>query len=239
MKFSVIVLIRNVFAYICVAILILFTGIPCLLIACLPKNFRYRHALYFFFVRFFYWGCLRSLLVPLEISGQENIINEPVLFIANHQSALDIPLVGYAIGKRYHLWLVLSYYVKYPLLGFLIKRMNVPVEQDKSMKAARALIAVLRIARDSQQDLIIFPEGSRYIDGKVHDFFDGYALIIEKTKRPLIPLYIKNNYKILPRGSWFYKPFPLSITIGPVFRINEHETYEQFNARVRDWFLGQ
>ncbi|MCZ6902293.1 MAG: lysophospholipid acyltransferase family protein [Rickettsia endosymbiont of Ixodes persulcatus] len=217
----------------------LITAIPCLVIACLPKQYRYHNKIYFFLTNFFYNGVLRALLLPIHIHGKELIPNEPAMFIANHQSALDIPLVGAIVGRRPHIWLVLSYYTQFPVLGFLICRMNIPVEQDKSMKAARALISVLRVARDSAQDLIIFPEGSRYSDGKVHDFFDGYALIIEKTKRPLVPIFIKNNYKIFPRGARLAQPYPIEAIVGPTFRIQPDETYQTLNERVRSWFLSQ
>lgn len=231
--------IRNVLAYLLVTCIIIITAIPCLIIACLPKSYRYNNRAYFFFAHFFYNASLRALFLPIHIKGKEHIPLVPVIFIANHQSILDIPLVGAIVGKRPHIWLVLSYYLKFPVIGFLIRRMNIPVEQDKSMKAARALISVLRVARDTTQDLIIFPEGSRYSDGKVHEFFDGYALIVEKTKRPLVPIFIKNNYKIFPRGSRFIRPYPLEAIVGPAFTINTDETYQDFNIRVRAWFLSQ
>lgn len=232
-------LIKNILAYIAIGIISLVTMIPCMIIAALPTRYRYGNKIFFFFANFYYRTTLRVLQLPINIQGRENIPQEPVIFIANHQSTLDIPAVGSIVGRRPHMWLVLSYYLRYPVIGFLIRRMNIPVEQDKSIKAARALIHVLRIARDTTYDFIIFPEGGRYSDGCIHHFYDGYALIVEKTKRPIIPIYLKNNYKIFPKESRVMYEYPLEVMVGKQLIIGSDETYQDFNIRVHDWFLAQ
>lgn len=230
---------KNIFAYLAIGIILLITMIPCMIIAALPARYRYGNRIFFFFANFYYQATIRVLQLPIDIKGKEHIPHEPVIFIANHQSTLDIPLVGSIVGTRPHMWLVLSYYLSYPIIGYLIHRMNIPVEQDKSIKAARALIQVLRIARDTTNDLIIFPEGGRFSDGCIHTFYDGYALIAEKTKRPIVPIYMQNNYKIFPKKSFYMCSYPIIAVVGKPLTIDIDETYQAFNTRVRDWFLAQ
>lgn len=230
--------IKNIIAYILIAIVLLIVTLPCMLIAALPERWRYGNRIYFFFANLYYQGVCRSLLLPINIVGREHIPTEPVIFVANHQSTLDIPLVGSIVGRRPHRWLVLSYYLDYPVLGFLIRRMNIAVEQDQSKRAARALLEVLRVARQSTDDLIIFPEGGRYSDGQVHHFYEGYALIAQKSGRPVVPIYIKNNYKILHKKTFLRQDYPLEATIGPAMKLHENENAQDFNERVRNWFLS-
>ena len=50
--------------------------------------------LFMFLEPFFYWAALKCTLVPIDYKGLKNIPHEPCIIVANHQSSIDIPLVG-------------------------------------------------------------------------------------------------------------------------------------------------
>lgn len=177
--------------------------------------------------------------LPVKVIGKENIPAGPVVFVANHQSALDIPVMGSLCNGVPHVWLVMAYYINTPVLGFFIKRMFVSVDQENPTKAARSLIQVLRFVKEKNRHFIIFPEGGRYIDGKIHDFFQGFAIIAKKTERPVVPVYMPNNGKIYPPGSFLIHNYTLKIVIGRPFEYEQDDTDETFTEKVRSWFLQQ
>ena len=72
--------------------------------------------------------------------------------------------------------------------------------------------------------LIIFPEGTRSKDGKVHEFKRGISIFAEKTKTPILFLYIDGNSRLWPKGAFFAKPGKLTVHIGPVQEPTDIET---------------
>jgi 1-acyl-sn-glycerol-3-phosphate acyltransferase len=178
-------------------------------------------------------------LNPFKLSGLQNVPEEPAIFVANHQSALDIPVVGALSRGAPHVWLVLAYYLNTPVLGFFIRRMFIPVERDQPTKAAESLRKMIRILQHQPQHLIIFPEGARHMDGLIHEFYEGFALIAKTTRRPVIPVYMPNNSCIYPVYSFYVYACPLDVMVGEPMYIQEGETEAAFSQRVHAWFETQ
>ncbi len=232
-------LLRTLFCYFLAGIGTLIFIPPCFIIACLPTRFRLDNRVFFFLLDCFYKYIMYASLNPVTIHGKENIPEGPVIFAANHESAFDIPVVGSLCNGYPHVWLVLAYYVDAPVLGFLIKRMFVPVERDIPEKAAFSLRRVIKFIENSNRHLIIFPEGTRHNDNKIHDFYEGFALIAKRTGRPVIPIYMPTTGTIYPINSFYIYSAPLDIFIGKPIYLKEDETESEFVARVRDWFVEQ
>ncbi|MBA2307043.1 1-acyl-sn-glycerol-3-phosphate acyltransferase [Candidatus Dependentiae bacterium] len=212
---------------------------PLFLIACLPDRYRYDNRVFFFLLNCFYKLVCRGTLCPVIIKGAENLPTEPSILAPNHQSALDIPLVGSLCGGTPHVWLVLEYYASVPFLGFFIKRMFIPVDRNNPEKAARSLIKAYKFIQGKNRHLIVFPEGGRFTTGKVGPFFEGFALIARKTGRPVLPIFMPNNRKIYPPGSFFVYHYPLIAIVGKPLIMGPDETEKEFMGRVREWFVEQ
>ncbi|MBA3751287.1 1-acyl-sn-glycerol-3-phosphate acyltransferase [Candidatus Dependentiae bacterium] len=236
---KIFLLLKTVLAYLLLGILCTILIPPLFLIACLPEKYRYDNRVFFFILDLLFKLSCRATLCPVRIIGKENLPTGPAIFIPNHQSTLDIPLVGSLCGGNSHVWLVLEYYVSTPILGFFITRMCVAVDRKNPIKAARSLIKILKFIQDKNRHLILFPEGGRFIDGKVHEFFEGFAIIARKTNRPVIPVFMPNNRKIYPPGSFYVHSYPLIAIIGKPLSITQDETEKEFMQRVRNWFIEQ
>src|SRR6266446_9018290 len=82
----------------------------------------------------------------LRVYGQENIIDEgPALLAMNHQSFLDPPLAGICCRREIH-YLARKSLFDVPVLGFLLRRINViGVDREGSdMSAIKGVIRVIR-----------------------------------------------------------------------------------------------
>lgn len=196
-----------------------------------------RQPAFFGLLDLFFKSIMLATFQPVISIGVEHLPKKAAIFVGNHQSALDIPVMGSLCNGYPHVWLVLAYYVDTPLLGFFIRRMFIPVDRAHAGKAARSLLQVYRFIKDHERHLIIFPEGGRFIDGEIHPFFEGFAVLAKKTGRPVIPVLMPNNRRIYPPGSLYIYPGAIKIIIGEPFSYHEGETDEHFTARVRDWFV--
>jgi 1-acyl-sn-glycerol-3-phosphate acyltransferase len=210
--------------------------VPCFLLSLLPESIRY-NKVYYFFMALFYSISLRGLWIPIVYKGKENIPSNSALYVVNHQSALDVLLVGSLLRAKRHCWFFKIELSKIPLFGYMLKRMNVPIDRSTPRKALAGLLEGIRKAREHSESLIIFPEGGRYCDGKIHDFLLGFAIIARKTGKPVVPVLVSQVYKVYPMGSFFLRSHPLRVTIGNQFFIEPTETDEEFSTRVRSWFV--
>jgi len=224
-------------------LLLLFFGIllaPFILIFMLmPAQWRYQSRVYNRFVQFVYWLALRCTLLPIAIEGACNIPCEPAIIVANHQSSLDVPLVGLLMHGYPHVWLAKVELFESYLLRFLLRRLAIPIDVSTPNKAMRSLVTALAVIRDKPIHAIIFPEGGRYIDGKVHDFFAGFVMLAKKTGRPVVPVHIFDAYKVYPPGSFIAHRHPIKVVVGKPMRMNEGETDKAFKDRVQVWFVAQ
>lgn len=229
---------RTIITYIGIFIYFLIYIIPCFIIALLPAQYRYNNKLFYKLLDRFFKGVIKSTILNLDLVGKENIIN-PSIIVANHQSSFDIPLVGSLLDGYPHIWLVMSYYLSSPVLGFFIKRMFIPVDQSKSNLSASSLIRVINVLRYSNKSFVIFPEGGRFLDGKIHKFYSGFAIVAKKTNLPVIPVYIVNNGKIYPPYSFFIYNYPIKLVVGKPFYFSDDDNIDDFTKKVEDWFIKQ
>lgn len=231
---------RTIFSYFLFGFVCIFFFVPALfLVAILPESHRYAHKPLFWLLDKGYKGIVWASLLPLEIIGKENIPQIPAIIAPNHQSAFDIPIVGMLLDGKPHIWFALEYYAQKPILGFFIRRIGVPVDRDNPPRAARALISMIRLAEQVHSHIIIFPEGTRPLDGKMHMFLQGFALLAKKSARPVVPVFMPNNGFIYPPGSFLVYWKPIRVVIGPSFAYNPDDTDETFTERVYAWFLQQ
>ncbi len=233
------ILLRTLFYYVAFIVAIIVALIPCFFLSLLPKRIRYDNPVYFFFMDLFYKLCLKATLLPITVFGKATMVQGPAIYVANHQSALDIIIIGSLLDRYPHLWLFKAELLKIPLYGFMAKRMNVVVDRSTPRKALMSIQEAVRLTDSKERSLIIFPEGGRYSDGAVHDFLWGFAIIARKTGHPVVPIFIKDAYKVYPAGSFYLQYHPIKVMIGEPCMIGAQESDEMFVKRVRAWFLEQ
>jgi 1-acyl-sn-glycerol-3-phosphate acyltransferase len=234
---SFLLLIRTLFCYFlagCVCLVVILPLLCVLLI--LPASYCHDNRFISWMMNLFYHGIVGALLVPFSVKGKEHMPQEPAIIVANHQSALDIPILGSVLGSKPHVWYAMSYYVQFPVLGFFIRRLGIPVDRNNGSTAARSLRQGVKFAQTHTSNILIFPEGGRYNDGTIHEFLQGFAFLARSTGRPVVPVFMPHNGKVYPPRSFWIYWHPLAVVIGPQFVYHEQDTDEVFIQRVRSWF---
>jgi len=141
----------------------------------------------------------------------------PVLFVSNHQSFIDLPLIGSAASMRHFFVLARSSLYRSRTFRWLLAPYNTVslARGESDIKALRRGIELL----DQGQALLLYPEGTRSIDGLVGPFKPGMMLIVRRTRPMVVPVAVEGtgtawpNNKMLPRlfgrvGIKFGEPIP-------------------------------
>ncbi len=226
---------RTIFFYTLSLLIILIGIVPIMISALLPLRYRYNR-IYIFFMYAIYRVMSFALLVPITVKGRGHLASGPMIYAANHQSAVDACLVGSLIGLKAHLWFLKFELTKIPFIGWIGNRVGVAVDYRSPHFALRSLKQGIRLLSGQDISLAIFPEGGRFTDGGVHDFLGGFAIIAQKLNRPVIPIYLCNVGKVLPPRGFFVNNYPITIIIGKPFKFLPDEDKDAFANRVHEWF---
>jgi 1-acyl-sn-glycerol-3-phosphate acyltransferase len=173
----------------------------------------------------------------------------PRIYYANHSSHLDFIVIWSALpagirhlvrpvaGEDY--WLanrVRRYLANHIFHAVLVER----AQPDASDALVRARAATERMANalGGRHSLILFPEGTRARDGEVGAFKSGlYYLSQSRPDVELIPVYLENLNRILPKGEVLPVPMLSRVVFGPPLTTIANECRDGFLARAREALL--
>lgn len=232
-------IVHTIISRLLLIIVILIFLVPLIVFTCIPQKWRYSHTLLFVPVHWFYSLILKCSLVPIRYVGIENIPHEAVIFAGNHQSSLDIPLMGVLSKGVPHVWLAKQELMDSILIKFVVPLLAVLVDVTSPRQAMGSLRKILNLVNNHYRNLMIFPEGARYTDGKIHEFFGGFVLLAKKTGRPIVPVCIVGVNKVYPPDSFLVHWHPITVIVGKPFVLEQDETDDAFKQRIHKWFVDQ
>ena len=163
-----------------------------------------------------YWGRILAAVngVKVEVKGLENVEpGKPYIFAANHQSMFDIFSMQGFFDSDFR-WLAKKELFRIPLFGRAMHLAGyISIDRSHGREALKSLKeAAQRIAAGTS--VILFPEGTRSLDGKLHDFKSGGMVLAIKSGVPVVPVGISGTYEILPKGKLLAKPGQVTIRVG-------------------------
>ena len=188
-------------------------------------------------------GILHITGVRLSVEGLDNIPKEgPCVFVANHRSYYDIPLLLASLDKPYGI-LAKEELEKIPLLSRWMKLLGcVFVQRDDVRASVRALNDATAIV-ESGRSFIIFPEGTRYKgeEGGAGEFKAGAFRIAVKTETPVVPVAISGARGLFEAHGNRTTPGTVRIRVLPPIQTAGMSRAEQkeLPAAVRQTILAQ
>ncbi len=157
----------------------------------------------------------------LKCYGLEHIPRgKPYIIMPNHTSHLDTLAVITALGKRaYQLWVLAArdYWFATRLQGWFARTcLNaLPIEREGNFREFLQDLRMANAVMAANNGLLIFPEGTRSLDGNLQPFKPGIlSLLIYGPNVPIIPAYIDGTYHALPKGQSLPKKHPVCIIFG-------------------------
>lgn len=154
------------------------------------------------------------------IHPERMIESGPLILAMNHQSYFDPPLAGIC-SKRGVYYLARKTLFSIPFLGKLLPDFNV-IPVDREGNDMSALKNIIRLVRRGE-GVVLFPEGTRSVDGNLHQGRSGIGLIIAKTKAPVLPMRIFGAYEAFPKGSKKIHMHPITVVLGKPLYFSEEE----------------
>lgn len=179
-------------------------------------------------------GILFIAGVKVTVEGKELLNkNENYIFISNHQSFFDIPILMKAIPNNVR-FIYKDSLTKIPILGWgMYLGGYIPINRENVRDAMKSLKkAAEKIANGIS--VTIFPEGTRSEDGKLGEFKRGMFVMADEAKVPLVPTTILGSINILPRNKFQIK----SGTVKVIFdKPVEYKKDKNFLDEIRNVIL--
>ena len=170
------------------------------------------------------------------------------VYFGNHTSHLDFVVIWSAlppeVRRRTRPVAGADYWMRGRVRRYLASRVfnAILIERataGSSPAQARQSIEQIATGMGTAHDIIVFPEGTRSLDGEVQPFKSGvYHLCQRKPELELVPVYLANMNRILPKGEVLPVPLLGRVIFGEPLRLDPSETKDASLARLRDALLA-
>jgi 1-acyl-sn-glycerol-3-phosphate acyltransferase len=190
-------------------------------------------------------GLRRTLLKPvawsqtrpvIEGTGYLDGVRGPVVFVANHSSHLDTPLILGSLPERFAdrvaVGAASDYFfdVRWRATLTAIFFNAFPVERYGSRRLRSLALDLV----DNGWSLLLYPEGTRSEDGWINPFKLGAAMLCVRKGIPCVPIALRGSYAAMPRGrNWPQPGKPrVSVRYGRPLVPEEGEEVRAFQLRM-------
>jgi 1-acyl-sn-glycerol-3-phosphate acyltransferase len=187
-------------------------------------------------------GVLRPLVwneTRVRVEGLDVLetLRPPVIFISNHSSHLDAPLVLCSLPDAWRprtaVGAAADYFfdVWWRAAATALVFNAFPVERAGGARATRTAEELLR----DGWNLVVFPEGTRSRDGWMQRFRTGAARLALEHGVPVVPVAIRGSFAAMPRGRGWPRGgrFPISVRYGPALHPDPSDEIRAFSDRMR------
>jgi 1-acyl-sn-glycerol-3-phosphate acyltransferase len=189
-------------------------------------------------------GVHRAGLKPLvwsqtrpSVHGLEHLdrLAGPVLFVSNHASHLDAPLILCSLPPAWRTRTAVGaardyfFDARWRALGTALVFSTFPVDRHGGGGTVTASQLL-----DEGWSLVLFPEGTRSADGWMHRFRHGAAHLALTSQVPVVPIAIRGSYAAMPKGrSWPRPGRPrISVRFGPPVWPEGDATHPEVTRRL-------
>jgi len=229
-------MIRYYWTFVVAFLLLVFIGVPIITIGHILRKFFGVEDFIFpaakFGCRIYVWAAgARAHVTGLEHLDRD----QAYVFIANHQSNLDPPLLfaylGYNVGAIAKIELS-----RIPIMkqGFPLAHV-VPIDRSNR---ERAVESAKRGADELRRghSLMAFPEGTRTVDGRVKDFKKGVFYMAIEAGVPIVPVVVNDTRLVMRKGVKRAVPGAVYLEVLPPISARGYamENVEELIKRVRD-----
>lgn len=162
---------------------------------------------------------LTLLIWRPRLEGRENIPKHgPVILASNHLSFVDSMLIPMISPRRVTFIAKAEYFESRGLKGLLMKSFftaigAIPVRRGDHRAARDSLDQALAVI-NSGQAFVIYPEGTRSLDGRLYRAKVGVGWLALKSGAPIVPVGVEGTQKVLPVGAKIPKIVPVTVRFG-------------------------
>jgi 1-acyl-sn-glycerol-3-phosphate acyltransferase len=157
------------------------------------------------------WLILKTSGVRVKVAGLERLDpSRSYVFAANHQSIYDIPIVFASLPFQLRI-IAKESLGKIPFMGWHLLRAG-HVLVDRANPGAGVVKKMAKLVAEGHS-LIVFPEGTRSVDGVIGRFKGGSFVIALQSALPVVPITITGSRRVMTKGELTVRPGEVSLTI--------------------------
>jgi 1-acyl-sn-glycerol-3-phosphate acyltransferase len=162
--------------------------------------------------------------IKVEVSGREKVDKRtPYIFMANHLSFLDGPLLFLLIPRPIRVILKKGVF-RIPVLGQGMRFVGfVPVDRKGVRGGKKSIDLASRLMREKGYSYLIFPEGTRSRDGRIQVFRRGGFFLAMQSQASILPITIGGTYELMPRGTIFPRRGKVQVRFHPPVSVQGFE----------------
>ncbi|MBW2093533.1 MAG: 1-acyl-sn-glycerol-3-phosphate acyltransferase [Deltaproteobacteria bacterium] len=179
--------------------------------------------------------------VKVTAKGCEQVDSRiPRIYMTNHQSYFDIlGLLAYLpVDFKF---LMKQELMRIPLFGFAMKRAGyIGIERNDPRKAVKSMQHAAERIRNGAS-VLIFPEGTRSVDGRLQEFKRGGFKLALKSRCDIVPVVIQGSRRIMPKGSFTIRRGHFTLSVGKPIAVGDYSARDiaALMARVREEMLQE
>lgn len=138
----------------------------------------------------------------------------PVVYMANHQSYMDIPVLFGFLPVQFRIIAKESLF-RIPFMGWHLTRAgNIPINRTNRREAMRSIAKAAERIREGTS-VVIFPEGTRSRNGALQAFKAGSFKLAVSAGVPIVPLTIIGTCRVLEKDSLLIRPGAVELHVHP------------------------
>ncbi|MCJ7645217.1 MAG: 1-acyl-sn-glycerol-3-phosphate acyltransferase [Candidatus Aminicenantes bacterium] len=159
----------------------------------------------------------RAILgIDVEVGGLDRFDHKAsYVFMPNHLSFLDGPLMVMVIPQSVRV-IVKKNVFGIPILGWAMRYVGcVPVDRRAGGGGIKSIEKASRLMRERGYSFLVYPEGTRSLDGKLQRFRRGGFFLAIASGTPIVPVTIKGTFELMPKGRFGAKRGTVSVEFHP------------------------
>jgi 1-acyl-sn-glycerol-3-phosphate acyltransferase len=158
-------------------------------------------------------GLLLSSGVSVRVTRAPAELPRGAVFMANHQSLYDIAAVLATVPVPVRFLAKRSLF-RIPVFGWSLGAAGfVPIDRVDRSRAKEAFRHALAALEDGAA-IVIFPEETRSLDGRIRPFRRGGFLMALKARAPIVPVGIHGTLQVRPKGRLLVDPVDVEVAYG-------------------------
>src|SRR3984957_15973744 len=171
--------------------------------------------------------------IRVQVVGRDHIPAQPCIFMSNHVSNLDPPILLPLLPFRTAFFIKRSL-LKIPLVGVGMRLAGfIPVDRAGRLESARESVQAASRVLTSGVNVSTFPEGTRSRNGRLLPFKKGAFYLAMESGAPVIPVSIWGSEQMMTKGSLRIKPGMAHLTFHPPLYPEQFTNREQLTTAVR------
>lgn len=183
-----------------------------------------------------------SPIWSMAVTGRENLQKgKHYIIVANHQSLLDILAVCAALSINFK-FLAKRELFQIPFMGWAMASASyIPVDRGSHKSGRDAMLRITRVLTRGVS-VLLFPEGTRSPDGKIHAFKMGAFKLARDNKVEILPIVIDGTGQALPKKTFFIKKkSTFIVSIGKPVSLEDFpdSSLEEAKEKIRHEMTGR